>query len=150
TILASSSSAIPSSRFADPRSASRTLIGHPGNPPYLLRVVELVGNPSTDENIISKTRELYENAGMTAVPIKCELDGFVFNRLQGALLRDVYARVEADIVDPLDLDAVVRDGLGLRWSVVGPFATSDLNVRGGIPAHAERMGPAYLRMAGQL
>lgn len=150
TILASSSSAILSSQFADPGSASRTLIGHPGNPPYLLRVVEIVGNPSTDENVISKTRELYENAGMTAVPINREIDGFVFNRLQSAVLREAYALVEADIVDPLDLDALVRDGLGLRWSVIGPFATSDLNVRGGIPAHAERMGPAYQRMAGQL
>lgn len=150
TILASSSSAILSSQFADPGSASRTLIGHPGNPPYLLRVVEIVGNPSTDENVISKTRELYENAGMTAVPINREIDGFVFNRLQSAVLREAYALVEADIVDPLDLDALVRDGLGLRWSVIGPSATSDLNVRGGIPAHAERMGPAYQRMAGQL
>lgn len=150
TILASSSSAIPSSRFADPGSASRTLIGHPGNPPYLLRVVEIVGNPSTDEDVLAKTRELYENAGMTAVPINREIDGFVFNRLQSAVLREAYALVEADIVDPLDLDALVRDGLGFRWSVIGPFATSDLNVRGGIPAHAERMGPAYQRMAGQL
>jgi L-gulonate 3-dehydrogenase len=150
TILASSSSAIPSSRFADAGSAPRTLIGHPGNPPYLLRVVEVVGNPSTDEGVISQTGELYKRAGLTAVRVNREIDGFVFNRLQGAVLREAYGLVDADIIDPLDLDALVRDGLGLRWSVIGPFATSDLNVRGGIPAHAERMGPAYQRMVGQL
>lgn len=42
--------------------------------------------------------------------------------------------------------AAVRDGLALRWSVIGPFETADLNARGGIAAHAERMGPAYQRL----
>jgi L-gulonate 3-dehydrogenase len=44
---------------------------------------------------------------------------------------------------------VVRDGLGLRWSVIGPFETADLNTRGGIAAHAEKLGPAYARMGAE-
>ena len=54
-------------------------------------------------------------------------------------MRDGVASVE-------DIDTVVRDGLGLRWSLIGPFETVDLNTRGGIASHAQKMGPAYERM----
>jgi L-gulonate 3-dehydrogenase len=48
-----------------------------------------------------------------------------------------------------EIDTVVRDGLGLRWAVVGPFETVDLNTRGGIESHAKKMGPAYARMGAE-
>jgi len=44
---------------------------------------------------------------------------------------------------------VVREGLGRRWAVIGPFETADLNTRGGIEAHAQRLGPAYARMGAE-
>ena len=72
--------------------------------------------------------------------------GFVFNRLQGAVLREAYCLVRDGIADVEDIDTIVRDGLGLRWSVVGPFETADLNRRGGIAAHARIMGAAYESM----
>lgn len=147
TILASSSSAIPTSRFVPEASAERALIAHPGNPPYLLRVIEIVGNPATSEEVLSRAESIYAKADLTPVRIRQEIEGFVFNRLQGAVLREAYALVSEGTVDPDGLDTLVRDGLGLRWAVLGPFATSDLNVRGGIRAHAQRMGDAYQRMA---
>lgn len=146
TILASSSSAIPTSRFVPHESAERTLIAHPGNPPYLLRVIEIVGNSATSKEVLSRAESIYAKARLTPVRIRQEIEGFVFNRLQGAVLREAYALIRDGIVDPDGLDALVRDGLGLRWAVLGPFAASDLNVRGGIRAHAQRMGGAYQRM----
>lgn len=147
TILSSSSSAIPTSRFVPEAAAERALIAHPGNPPYLLRVIEIVGNPVTSEEVLSRAESIYAKADLTPVRIRQEIEGFVFNRLQGAVLREAYALVSEGTVDPDGLDTLVRDGLGLRWAVLGPFATSDLNVRGGIRAHAQRMGDAYQRMA---
>ena len=79
----------------------------------------------------------------------CELEGFVFNRLQGAMLREAYALVRDGVASVADIDRIVSDGLGRRWSVIGPFETVDLNVRGGIAAHAQRMGPAYARMGAE-
>jgi len=55
------------------------------------------------------------------------------------LVRDGVASVEG-------IDRVMRDGLAPRWSVIGPFETIDLNTRGGIASHAQKMGPAYDRM----
>jgi 3-hydroxyacyl-CoA dehydrogenase len=62
------------------------------------------------------------------------------------VLREAYCLVRDGVASPRDIDLLMRDGLGLRWSLVGPFETADLNTRGGIEAHAARMGPAYLRM----
>jgi 3-hydroxyacyl-CoA dehydrogenase len=86
---------------------------------------------------------------MEPVIVRKEVEGFVFNRLQGALLREAYCLVRDGVVSVEEVDRVVRDGLGLRWSVIGPFETADLNTRGGIASHAEKMGPAYARMGAQ-
>jgi 3-hydroxyacyl-CoA dehydrogenase len=146
-ILASSSSFLPASAFAgDLAGRARCLVVHPGNPPYLLRVAELVPAPFTDEKVIERTAAILRRSGMAPVRLKREVDGFVFNRLQGALLREAYCLVRDGVASAADIDRIVRDGLGLRWSVIGPFETADLNTRGGIARHAQRMGPAYRRM----
>lgn len=146
-VLASSSSFLPASTFAgELPGRARCLVVHPGNPPYLLRVAELVPAPFTDTAVVERTAALLERAGMVPMRLGREIDGFVFNRLQGALLREAYCLVRDGVASVADIDRIVRDGLGLRWSVVGPFETVDLNTRGGIVEHARRMGPAYRRM----
>lgn len=151
-VLASASSAIRASRFAAdlPEAArARCLVAHPGNPPTLIPVVELAPAPFTDPAIVERAHALLAACGMTPVRLAKEVEGFVYNRLQGAVLREAYCLVRDGVIAVADLDAVVRDGLGLRWSVVGPFETADLNVRGGIAAHAQRMGAAYARMGAE-
>ncbi len=149
-IVASSSSFIPASETAAACAfRGRCLVVHPGNPPYLLRVVEVVPAPFTDPAVIDRTMALMTGMDMNPILVRREVEGFVFNRLQGALLREAYALVRDGVADAADIDRLVRDGLGLRWSVVGPFETVDLNTRGGIAAHAERMLPAYRRMGAE-
>ncbi|GGK50763.1 3-hydroxyacyl-CoA dehydrogenase [Salinarimonas ramus] len=151
-ILASASSAIGASRFAAdlPEAArARCLVAHPGNPPTLIPVIELVPAPFTAPETMDDAERLLEGCGMRPVRLGREVEGFVYNRLQGAMLREAYCLVRDGIISANDLDTLVRDGLGLRWSVVGPFATADLNVRGGISAHAKRMGAAYARMGAE-
>src|SRR5215207_10609610 len=135
-VLASSSSAIPPSLFAaDLPGQARCLVAHPGNPPYLLSVIEIVPAPFTSAETVGRAEQVCAQAGLAPVRVRKEVEGFVFNRLQGALLREAYC--------------LVRDGVGLRWSVVGPFETADLNTRGGIASHAEKMGSAYARMGAE-
>lgn len=149
-VLASSSSALTASSFADGLPGrARCLVAHPGNPPYLLPVVELVPAPFTEANVVERARRLFERAGMAPVLVRREIEGFVFNRLQGALLREAYCLVRDGIASVEDVDRVVRDGLGRRWAAIGPFETAELNTRGGIEAHAEMLGPAYARMGAE-
>ncbi len=143
--LASSTSFIAASRFAPDAARPRCLVAHPGNPPFLIPVVEIVPSPETDPAATARVDQLMSACGMTPVRVCKEVEGFVFNRLQGAMLREAYCLVRDGVISANELDDVVRLGLGLRWSVVGPFETSDLNTRGGIAAHAERMGPSYAR-----
>ncbi|WP_368497122.1 3-hydroxyacyl-CoA dehydrogenase [Herbiconiux sp. A18JL235] len=150
-VLASSSSAIVPSSIAgdDPALAERVIVAHPGNPPYLLSVIELVPTPATDPELLERAADLYRAAGLRPVFVRKEVEGFLFNRLQGAVLREAYALVRDGVATVDDIDEVVRSGLGRRWSFIGPFETVDLNTRGGLESHAEKMGPAYERMGAE-
>ena len=150
-VLASSSSALPASEIVTGLScAPRCLIAHPGNPPYLLPVVELVPAPFTDPAVVERADAFLRSVGMIPARLGRELEGFVFNRLQGAVLREAYCLVRDGVAKPEDIDIVMREGLGRRWSVLGPFEVAELNTRGGIDAHARVMGrltPGWVRNA---
>ena len=146
-ILASVSSALPVSAFAaELPGRARCLIAHPGNPPYLIPVVEIVPAAFTDPQVAQRAADLFASLGMTPVRVAREVEGFIFNRLQGAVLREAYCLVRDGVASVADIDHVMREGLAPRWSVIGPFETVDLNTRGGIASHAQKMGPAYARM----
>ena len=148
TIIGSSSSGIPASQFASGLAiAPRVLIVHPVNPPYLVPVVELVPSPETAPEAIEFARELMESLGQSVVHVRKEIEGFVLNRLQGVLLREAWALVEDGVATCEDVDKTLRDGLGWRWSFMGPFETVDLNAPGGIRDYALRLGPLYHSIA---
>jgi L-gulonate 3-dehydrogenase len=149
-VIASSSSFIPMSQIAAILPGrERCLVIHPGNPPFLLRIAEICPAPFTDPAVIDKSEALMRSCGLSPIMLRIEKDGFIFNRLQGALLREAYALIAEGATNAADIDRLVRDGLGFRWSVVGPFESIDLNTRGGIAAHAQRMLPAYIRMGAE-
>lgn len=144
TILASSTSSIPASAFTEGLPGrARCLIAHPVNPPYLVPVVEICGAPWTDAQIVQRTWDVMEGVGQKPVKIHRELKGFVLNRLQGALLREAFRLVEQGYVDAEGLDVTVREGLGLRWSFMGPFETIDLNAPDGLADYARRFNDMY-------
>jgi L-gulonate 3-dehydrogenase len=129
-IIGSSSSNLSSSLFACPKQVSKTLIVHPINPPFAIPLVELVPSEKTLPDVVLKTKRLMELIGLSPVILKKEIDGFAVNRLQYALLAEAYRLVEDKILTPEDVDTVVKKGLGLRWSFMGPFETIDLNANG--------------------
>lgn len=147
TVLATASSAIPMSRIVpDTEMQRQCLVAHPINPPAVLRVVELVPAPGTAPETMASAEQVFARAGFAAVRLGKEIEGFVLNRLQGAILREAYRLVDEGVTDVAGIEAGVRLGLGPRWAFSGPFETAELNTPGGIVAHAARMGPAYARM----
>jgi L-gulonate 3-dehydrogenase len=149
-ILASSTSSIPTSAFTEAlRGRARCLVAHPVNPPYLVPVVELSGAPWTAPETVARARALMEQAGQVPVTVQREVQGFILNRLQGALLGEAFRLVEDGYVTPEDLDRTIAHGLGLRWSFMGPFETIDLNAPGGVRDYCERYGPLYYDIARQ-
>ncbi|HWA80980.1 MAG TPA: 3-hydroxyacyl-CoA dehydrogenase NAD-binding domain-containing protein, partial [Acetobacteraceae bacterium] len=93
-VLASSSSAILPSRFTESLAGRhRCLVAHPINPPYLVPAVELVPASWTEPAIIERTRALMSAIGQAPIVMRRELDGFIMNRLQGALLHEAFRLV---------------------------------------------------------
>lgn len=144
TLLASSTSSIPASAFTESLPGrQRCLVAHPVNPPYLIPVVELCGAPWTDKTVIERARKIMLDVRQKPVTVNKELEGFVLNRLQGALLREAFRLVESGAVSAEDLDVTVKDGLGLRWSFMGPFETIDLNAPDGLQDYCARYGGMF-------
>ena len=152
TVLASSTSWLMASEFSDGLPGrNRMLVGHPVNPPYLVPLVEIAPAPWTSPAAVERARDIYARAGQSPVLLNKEITGFLLNRIQGAVLNEalnLYADGYASIED---LDKVLKDGLGLRWSFMGPFETIDLNAPAGVVDYAQRYGPTYRDVArGQL
>ncbi|SDT19888.1 3-hydroxyacyl-CoA dehydrogenase [Bradyrhizobium canariense] len=147
-VLASSTSAITASRFTETlRGRARCLVGHPVNPPHLVPLVELCGAPWTSPDTIDRARQIYRAIGQVPVAVNREINGFVLNRLQGALLAEAFRLVGEGYISAEDLDHTVKDGLGLRWSFLGPFETIELNAPGGIPDYCARYTGFYKELA---
>ncbi len=148
TILASSTSTIVASRFTETLAGRhRCLVAHPVNPPHLVPVVELVGAPWTSPQTIASAKAIYESVGQVPIVVRKEIDGFILNRLQAVLLSEAFRLVGEGYVSPQDLDKTIADGLGLRWSFMGPFETIELNAPGGIPDYCARYGESLSRLS---
>jgi L-gulonate 3-dehydrogenase len=148
TLVASSTSGYPASAFTQELSyADRCLVAHPINPPHLIPLVELIPAPWTSKAALTFTRDLMEGLGQSPILLTREINGFVVNRLQSALLAEAFRLVEDGICSAKDVDLAVADGLGLRWCFLGPFATIDLNAAQGIREYCANLGPMYFGLA---
>ena len=125
---------------------ARCIVVHPLNPPYLIPAAEVVPAPWTDPAIVARTAELLRAAGHAPIVMKRELDGFVMNRLQGALLEEAFRLVAGGHASVEDVDIGIREGLALRWSFMGPFETIDLNAPAGVRDYVERYESIYRRL----
>lgn len=136
-VLATSSSSITASLIAaDLDHAGRILVGHPFNPPELMPLVEVLPGAKTDESTVTRAVRLYAELDRVPVVIRKELPGFVANRLQMALTAEATYLVQSGVVGVEELDTILRNSLGLRWSTIGVFEGT---VLGGGPGGARHL-----------
>ncbi|MDZ5696526.1 3-hydroxyacyl-CoA dehydrogenase [Chelativorans sp. M5D2P16] len=150
-VVASSTSALLPSAFTESlKHRARCLVVHPINPPYLVPAAEVVPAPWTSAETVERTRTFLVSAGHAPLVMKRELDGFIMNRMQGALLEEAFRLVAEGYASVEDVDTGIREGLALRWSFMGPFETIDLNAPGGVRDYAERYQKIYERIFAQV
>lgn len=146
-VLASSTSALPGSEFLGHIPApGRALVVHPVNPPAFIPLVELCGTTWTDPQTIAWTRAFMTEAGMRPIVLNKEIEGFILNRLQFTLVAEAMHLVGEGYVSAEDLDAVLTDGLALRWASIGPFEVTHLNAPDGLQGFVDRLGPMMKRL----
>lgn len=149
-ILASSSSALlPSAISQGLNGKHRCLVAHPINPPYLVPATEIVPAPWTTPEMMERATEFLRSVGQVPIAMKKEVDGFIMNRLQGALLQEAFRLVANGYASADDVDRGIADGLALRWSFMGPFETIDLNAPGGIVDYIDRYKAMYAELDDQ-
>ncbi len=142
-VIASSSSGLtPSQIQATCATPERVVIGHPFYPPHLIPVVEVVGGSKTEDWAVDTAVDFYDRIGKRPIKVRTELPGHIVNRLQAALWREAYWLVREGAVSVADLDTAIAYGPGLRWALLGPFATQHLSGGEGGLAHVlEHLGP---------
>ena len=86
---------------------------------------------------------------MVPVRIKSEKQGFVLNRLQGAVLAEALRLLHEDVISVEDLDKTMKDGLGMRWAFMGPFETIELNAPEGADDYFQRYCGLFRDMAAE-
>ncbi len=99
----------------------RALVLHPFNPPHLIPVVEVVPGPRTTEAAVDAAVALLRQVGKRPIRLRKECPGFIVNRVQLAMLREVWALLDAGVASAEDIDEAVKGTLGLRLAAVGPL-----------------------------
>ena len=122
-ILATNTSSLRIGEIAAALPDPTRLLGtHFFNPPSAFSIVELIAGAGTDPAVTDEMAAILRSLGREPIRVG-DVPGFVINRLQFALLREAVELVDQGVVDPVDLDRLVADGLGRRWAAAGPLAT---------------------------
>uniref|UniRef100_A0A034WDQ4 Lambda-crystallin-like protein n=1 Tax=Bactrocera dorsalis TaxID=27457 RepID=A0A034WDQ4_BACDO len=141
TIMASSTSTYMPSLFSEQMKQHRenVVVAHPLNPPYYIPLVEIVPAPWTKADVVTRTRELMLEIGQKPVTLTRQIEGFATNRIQYAILNEVWRLVADGVVSVADVDRVMTEGLGLRYALLGPLETAHLNADG-VADYFQRFG----------
>ena len=146
-ILASATSTIPGSQFTEQLQArDRCIIAHPSTPPHVLSLVEVCPTQWTSTSVVEQTREFLESAGHVTTLIRKEIDGFVLNRLQAAIVCEAYRLWQDGCASAEDIEKTVRETLGVRWALMGPFETISLNAHNGLQDYLKNFGEIFFRI----
>jgi carnitine 3-dehydrogenase len=130
------------------RHPGRLVLGHPFNPPHLIPLVEVLGGNRTAPANVDRAIAFYTEVGKKPLRINKEVPGYVANRLQMALWREMFYLVESEVASVRDIDTAISNGPGLRWALLGPF----LNLHasggdGGITQLLRSLGPGMREFA---
>jgi 3-hydroxyacyl-CoA dehydrogenase len=121
-IVATNTSSLSITALGDAIAApGRTVGTHYMNPPLLMPTVEVIAGVATSDETLTFVRDVLSALGKLPIVVRRDVPGFVWNRLQFALVRELAWLVENDVAAPEDLDVVVREGLARRWRRVGPL-----------------------------
>jgi 3-hydroxybutyryl-CoA dehydrogenase len=121
TVLATNTSSLSVAGIAAATERPERVVGmHFFNPVPAMRLVEIVGGPSTDASAARRAEEVAERLGKTPIRVS-DTPGFIVNRVARPFYLEALRLVEEG-VEPGRIDAAIR-GAGFR---MGPLELADL------------------------
>jgi 3-hydroxybutyryl-CoA dehydrogenase len=119
TVVASNTSYLNVFDLAPATVQERLLICHFFAPPYIIPLVEIVKGPKTDPEVVERLRAFLLAIGQTPVLVEKFVPGFIVNRLQRALGREIFHLIDQGYAQPEQIDKAVLASLGIRIPVLG-------------------------------
>lgn len=110
------------------RNPERIIIGHPFNPPFLVPLVEIAGRAEAPV-AAERAAAFYTATGCEVVQLEREIDGYIGNRIQFAVFREILYMWSQGVADLAAIDRAIRAGPAIRWAVMGPSAVFFLGAR---------------------
>ena len=142
-IASSTSGLLPTELQSRCRRPQRFVVGHPFNPVYLLPLVEVLGGRQTSSGSIDHAMAFYRELGMHPLKVRTEIEGFLSDRLQESLWRELLHLVNDGVATTEELDAAIVYGPGLRWAFMGTCLTFHLaGGDAGMEDFMKQFGPA--------
>lgn len=126
-ILGSNTSSLTISQVAEGSQNPGRVIGtHYFNPAHIMPLVELHRGKDTRDEVVEITKDLLVKAGKMPVMVRKEVPGFIVNRIQGAMEREIDYLIDEGIVTPEDLDIAAKASYGFRLACMGPMEAEDM------------------------
>ncbi|MBI5580790.1 MAG: 3-hydroxyacyl-CoA dehydrogenase family protein [Deltaproteobacteria bacterium] len=125
TIVASTTSYMNVFSLAPEALQQRLLIAHFYNPPYIIPLVEIVPGPRTDPAVLGRVKDHLERLQLTCITMKKYIPGFIINRLQRALGREIFHLIDSGVAEPGEIDRAAKASLAIRLPVMGVVARYD-------------------------
>jgi len=126
TILASNSSSYPISKVAHKmQRPERAVLTHWFNPPHIVPVVEVVPGEKTAPQTVQAAYDLLERIGKLPVRLNMEVPGFLVNRVQVAMFREIFDLLDRGVADAAQIDRALRGSMGMRLAALGPLEIID-------------------------
>ena len=119
TILASNTSYLDIYQFMETNRPQKVIITHWFAPPHIVPLVEIVPGPQTAPETVAKVKNIIDALGKQTVVLKKFLPGFIANRLQAALTREVMNLIDNGYATPQDIDKATKASFGLRIPILG-------------------------------
>ncbi len=126
-IISSNTSYMNIFEFMPEERQEKLVIVHWVAPPHILPLVEVVKGPRTDEDTMEAMMKLHEACGKTPVRMEKYIPGFILNRLQSAMTREVVGLLQEGYCTPEMLDRAVKTSLMPRGLLLGVVQRMDFN-----------------------
>lgn len=125
-VLSSTTSALsPTALQTSLARPGRFCVAHYAQPAHLVKLVEVVPGDRTNAETTAFVTALLNDTGKT--PVLCpDVPGFLWARIQHAILREFADLVGRGLVSPEACDTIMKQGLAARLPAMGPFEHADL------------------------